>query len=314
MCKRGIHTLLLGLWRRRRLNPSGVHGSTIVVELTHLCLNKLATYLQHRARPSNPLQMRKHLARINMRTHLRDHPFYTVPKIIFTHRINTIYAYIISMSHLIIPTVSSVFYLSYPYIMQNNIKSILSNYYFVALHNAGLTVFSAYVFQGLLKIYMKGPIVFTHNHYYQDADFSYYNWIFYLSKYYEFLDTFIIYSKGRKPIFLQTFHHLGAVWMWHMSYYNKVDAIGIGSLFNSGVHTIMYTYYLLNHLKFNLSSIKNYITYIQITQLLSANLSSLILYYPPRETLGNYIIIFVSNMYIVTLVYLFVNFLSKSKK
>lgn len=218
------------------------------------------------------------------------------------------------MSHLVIPTVSSVFYLSYPHMMQNNIKSILSNYYFIALHNAALTVFSAYVFQGLLKTYMKGPIVFTHNHYYQDADFSYYNWIFYLSKYYEFLDTFIIYSKGRKPIFLQTFHHLGAVWMWHMCYYYKVDAIGIGSLFNSGVHTIMYSYYLLNHLKFNLSSIKNYITYIQITQLLSANLSSLILYYPPTETLGNYMIIILSNLYIITLVYLFINFLSKSKK
>lgn len=218
------------------------------------------------------------------------------------------------MSHLIIPTVSSVFYLSFPNVMTNNIKSILSNYYFVALHNAGLTLFSAYVFQGLLKIYMKEPIVFTHNHYYQDADFSYYTWIFYMSKYYEFLDTFIIYSKGRKPIFLQTFHHLGAVWMWHMCYYNKVDAIGIGSLFNSGVHTIMYLYYLLNHFKFNLSSIKKYITYIQITQLLSANLSSLILYYPPTETLANYMIIFVSNMYIITLVYLFVNFLSKSKK
>lgn len=99
-----------------------------------------------------------------------------------------------------------------------------------------------------------------------------------------------------------------------MCYYYKVDAIGIGSLFNSGVHTIMYSYYLLNHLKFNLSSIKNYITYIQITQLLSANLSSLILYYPPTETLGNYMIIILSNLYIITLVYLFINFLSKSKK
>ena len=88
MCKRGIYTLLLSLTRRRWLNPSGVHGSAIMIKLTHLRLNKLATGLQHHTRPSNPLQMRKHLARINRRTHLRDHPFYTANTFIFISRIN----------------------------------------------------------------------------------------------------------------------------------------------------------------------------------------------------------------------------------
>ena len=80
MCKRGVYTILLNLTKKprtRRLNPSGVHGSAIMIKLTHLRLNKLATDLQHHTRPSNPLQMRKHLARINTRTHLRDHSFYT---------------------------------------------------------------------------------------------------------------------------------------------------------------------------------------------------------------------------------------------
>ena len=86
MCKRGIYSLLLSLTnerRRRRLNPSGVHGRAIVMELTHLRLNKLATNLQHYTRTSNPLQMRKHLTRINRRTHLRDIPFYTDQAFIF---------------------------------------------------------------------------------------------------------------------------------------------------------------------------------------------------------------------------------------
>jgi len=218
------------------------------------------------------------------------------------------------MSHLIAPIVSSIFYISYPYLVPNSVKVSLNNYYLIALHNSALVVFSAYVCHGLFNIYMKGPLTFSPGHYFKDEDFSYYNWIFYLSKYYEFLDTFIIYSKNRKPIFLQTFHHLGAVWMWHFACYNKLEAIGIGSLFNAGVHTIMYSYYLLTHFKFNLSSVKYYITYLQIAQLASANIFSLYLYYPPADTVTNYIINIGCNLYVFTLVCLFLKFLNSKKQ
>lgn len=39
-------------------------------------------------------------------------------------------------------------------------------------------------------------------------DFSFWVTHFYISKLYEFVDTFIILLKGRKPSFLQTFHHV----------------------------------------------------------------------------------------------------------
>ena len=44
-------------------------------------------------------------------------------------------------------------------------------------------------------------------------DFDFGTWVFhfYLSKYYEFIDTWIILLKDKKPMFLQTFHHAGIV-------------------------------------------------------------------------------------------------------
>ncbi|ETO09309.1 long chain acyl-coa elongase [Reticulomyxa filosa] len=36
-----------------------------------------------------------------------------------------------------------------------------------------------------------------------DGPFGKWGWLFYLSKYYEFVDTWIIMAKGRRPIFLQ---------------------------------------------------------------------------------------------------------------
>lgn len=44
---------------------------------------------------------------------------------------------------------------------------------------------------------------------------SYYGFLFYLSKFYEIFDTFIILAKGKKSSVLQTYHHAGAMLsMW----------------------------------------------------------------------------------------------------
>ncbi len=46
---------------------------------------------------------------------------------------------------------------------------------------------------------------------------AFYGWIFYLSKFYEVLDTFIILAKGKLSSTLQTYHHAGAMMCmgWH---------------------------------------------------------------------------------------------------
>jgi hypothetical protein len=68
---------------------------------------------------------------------------------------------------------------------------------------------------------------------------SFYGWLFYLSKFYEVLDTFIILSKGKKSSFLQTYHHAGAMLcMWAGIRY-MAPPIWMFVLVNSGLHALM---------------------------------------------------------------------------
>lgn len=79
-----------------------------------------------------------------------------------------------------------------------------------------------------------------------EKTYGYWSHLFYLSKFYEFIDTFIVVAKGRRPITLQVFHHCGAVFgMWLL----HVTRCSGGYLFvveNSFIHTIMYFYYAVS--------------------------------------------------------------------
>ena len=68
---------------------------------------------------------------------------------------------------------------------------------------------------------------------------AYYGWIFYLSKFYEVLDTFIILAKGKQSSTLQTYHHAGAMLcMWAGMRY-MASPIWIFIQVNSGIHALM---------------------------------------------------------------------------
>lgn len=68
---------------------------------------------------------------------------------------------------------------------------------------------------------------------------SFYGWIFYLSKFYEVLDTFIILAKGKFSSTLQTYHHAGAMMcMWAGMRYMSAP-IWVFACVNSGIHTLM---------------------------------------------------------------------------
>ncbi|KAL3467568.1 GNS1/SUR4 family-domain-containing protein [Aspergillus heterothallicus] len=92
-------------------------------------------------------------------------------------------------------------------------------------------------------------------------------WIFYLSKFYEVLDTAIILAKGKKSSTLQTYHHAGAMMcMWAGIRY-VAPPIWIFTLVNSGIHALMYTYYTLTALRVRVPTIvKRSLTSMQITQ------------------------------------------------
>lgn len=68
---------------------------------------------------------------------------------------------------------------------------------------------------------------------------AFYGWVFYLSKFYEVLDTFIILAKGKLSSTLQTYHHAGAMMcMWAGMRYMS-PPIWMFVFVNSGIHAMM---------------------------------------------------------------------------
>lgn len=118
--------------------------------------------------------------------------------------------------------------------------------------------------------------------------------------------------SGKTPIFLQKYHHVGAVVCWHLCYYYKSDFVWMPTLLNSLVHTIMYSYYLLTSIKIQqVRILKPYITSLQLVQFV-VNYVNLYLYYPPIDTITNYYIINIFAIYGIGLIYLFRKFYKKS--
>lgn len=68
---------------------------------------------------------------------------------------------------------------------------------------------------------------------------AFYGWLFYLSKFYEVVDTFIILAKGKNTAFFQTYHHAGAMFsVWSGIRYMS-PPIWMFVIVNSGIHTLM---------------------------------------------------------------------------
>ncbi|KAM5475367.1 hypothetical protein MauCBS54593_001055 [Microsporum audouinii] len=100
-----------------------------------------------------------------------------------------------------------------------------------------------------------------------NSGLGYFGFLFYLSKFYEVLDTAIILAKGKRSSTLQTYHHAGAMMcMWAGIRY-MASPIWIFALFNSLIHAMMYTYYTLTALRVRVPvRIKRSLTTMQIVQ------------------------------------------------
>jgi hypothetical protein len=69
--------------------------------------------------------------------------------------------------------------------------------------------------------------------------------LFYFSKFYEFVDTWLVVLAHRRPSFLQTFHHVGIVVTMHASLAVRGPGMLTLTAFNATIHTLMYAYYAL---------------------------------------------------------------------
>jgi GNS1/SUR4 family len=217
------------------------------------------------------------------------------------------------MLHLTFPALGTIAYINIP---KQRLESIPNNYIviFSFFHNLLLHIFSLYIFSNLItEIIINGAIV-EKNYYCSKPHIKRLLFYFYISKYYEYIDTMILYAKGKKPIFLQKFHHIGAVVVWHLGYMYRFDGVFYASLINSGVHTIMYFYYLLSLLPNTnqyIRKYKVYITSIQVAQL-AYGAAALPLYYYPIETDVNKNVILTFDLYICCLIILFLHFMLKN--
>lgn len=160
----------------------------------------------------------------------------------------------------------------------------------VLLHNMVLCVYSAWTFVGILGVFSRsmtriqsktetdGAMVnFVHavcdvknGIFKQDAkgeSLMTFGWWFYMSKFYEVLDTVIILLRGRPSSLLQSYHHAGAMMcMWGGIRYQS-PPIWIFVVFNSFIHTLMYFYFTLSCLKIKVPTIlKRSLTFMQICQ------------------------------------------------
>ena len=90
---------------------------------------------------------------------------------------------------------------------------------------------------------------------------------FYISKFYEVIDTLVILLKGRPSSLLQSYHHAGAMLcMWAGVRYQS-PPIWIFVVFNSFIHSLMYFYFTLSCLHIKVPQVfKKLLTSMQITQ------------------------------------------------
>lgn len=103
-----------------------------------------------------------------------------------------------------------------------------------------------------------------------NAGLSRWAFLFYASKIWELLDTFLVIWKQRKPSFLQVYHHAVTLAIAYMLQASHASATFLFVGLNAGVHTVMYGYYALTVVGVRLS-LKPLITIMQIVQFLIGN-------------------------------------------
>ena len=147
-------------------------------------------------------------------------------------------------------------------------------------------------------------------------------YVFYMSKWYEFFDTFVMVLKGNlhQVSFLHVYHHLSISFIWWViAYHAPGGDAWYSCALNSFIHVCMYSYYLLASLsggdpKFRKKYLwwGKYMTMMQMTQFASMMAqASYMMYLGDRKggyPLGLAKLLF---YYMITLLYLFGSFFVK---
>jgi hypothetical protein len=230
-------------------------------------------------------------------------------------------------SHPIVPFSSVLFYLLFSKIIFSSIQKTFQLesrgpivQTITIIHSILLAIYSGWTCYNSWKIFL--PHLLEHgfwttfcdvdNAIWTGKNISFWMTHFYISKFYEFIDTWIILLKGRNPMFLQTYHHAGvviAMWALVMS---QCTGGCILLLLNSFIHTLMYTYYTLAAVGYH-SPLKHYLTEMQLLQFVLGIASTALLYLQQGCLNSAQVasLLFVQ-IYAVGLIYLFAQFYVQS--
>ncbi|KAI8598124.1 fatty acid elongase [Dissophora ornata] len=184
---------------------------------------------------------------------------------------------------------------------------------FVLVHNVILCIYSPITFYNMAPAMVEN-IARTHflMRFWNNA-LGYWGYLFYLSKFYEIIDTIIIILKGRRSSLLQTYHHAGAmITMWSGIKYQS-NPIWLFVVLNSFIHTIMYCYYACTSIGLHPPG-KKYLTSMQTTQFLLGMAIALTYLSVPGcvTTRGAQLSVWVNVAYLFPLTYLFVDFAKRT--
>ena len=192
---------------------------------------------------------------------------------------------------------------------------------FVKLHNSILAIYSGWVCYNSVQLVVahlrehgfRNTLCGGNKSTLWDGNMDFWIFNFYISKFYEFVDTWIIYAKGKdKDMFLQVFHHAGiAILMWAL-YVSYSSPVVILVTFNSFIHTLMYSYYSNSEA---LSALKPYMTTMQIIQLVVGTALTVPAHFFMGDDCLNqaqHYTLFAMECYTMALTYLFWDFYKKS--
>lgn len=192
-------------------------------------------------------------------------------------------------SHLQVPLVVGVVYLISLFSLQSYMKEkkpfVLKIPTFI--HNVILTTISTVMFLGVfygafLKYESQGfwaGLVCEQDPQPIKGVMFYWGYIFYLSKFYELIDSFLLVLKKKPLIFLHVFHHFVMPFVCWAGLEGKwCMALWTSTFWNSFVHILMYYYYSVSTLGIN-PWWKKHLTGLQIYQFVSGVLYTGIYFY-----------------------------------
>jgi len=147
----------------------------------------------------------------------------------------------------------------------------------------------------------------------------YWSYIYYLSKYYELLDTVLQLARGKPPphFALHVYHHAFVMFMAWGWCETKQSLQFIGLAFNTAVHVVMYSYFLQRTITGAVPRWKTFVTLFQIIQFsfsMLATIATLFIIYVQKYECAGMTALFWNVLFNITLLHSFIGVLRKNVK